>query len=355
MIIPITTPTISVIMPVYNCKEYLEAAISSVLSQNVDRLEIIAIDDCSTDGSRELLRELADRDRRIKAFFNEKNSGVAAVRNLALKLADGEYLAFCDSDDTVPEGAYSGMLRDIGECDVLISGFSDVNDSGVCRTTLVNKRDRGSCFRSLFHVSCLWNKLIRRKSVEGLTFDEDMKIGEDVVFLSRYATRNPSFTVSDRLVYNHCHHENAATPSLTHIYSYSAFCEHIKCRERMLDICTEGGITECRDYVFNYFIEYIDRFLIFISDPEDRRLAFLLYRDFMKRYDWSAHRDEFTAMSGVEYDAFLTADVDAYIQLKYDALPRDRVLNEYRAGKIGLRWIVKYFRAWLAYKLGKRK
>ena len=104
---------LSVIMPVYNCCEYLEAAIKSVFRGGIDDVEIIAVDDCSSDGSRELLCSLAKDDPRIKVICNDKNSGVAAVRNTALAMASGEYLAFCDSDDTVPDGSYKKMLSKV--------------------------------------------------------------------------------------------------------------------------------------------------------------------------------------------------------------------------------------------------
>ena len=90
---------ISVIMPVYNCERYLEAALQSVLTQSVSDLEIIAVEDCSTDSSREILLREAQKDARIRPICNERNVGVSAVRNIALQHATGEYIAFCDSDD----------------------------------------------------------------------------------------------------------------------------------------------------------------------------------------------------------------------------------------------------------------
>ena len=345
---------LSVIMPIYNCEEYLETAIHSVLTQGISELEIIAIDDCSADGSAKLLHLLSNKDRRIKAVFNERNRGVAFVRNKALELASGKYIAFCDADDTVPVGAYRAMLREIGDSDVLIGGFCDVNDGGGRRETTVSEADKSSAFLSLFSVCCLWNKLFKRSSLGGLTFEDDMKIGEDVVFLSHYSARRPSFTVTDRIVYNHHHHENAATPSLTHIYSYYAFKEHIKCRERMLKICEIGGILECRDYVYTRFSEYLDRFIPLIPNSEERKHAFELYRSFMAKYDWKKHSAEFFAITGVDYSSFIKSDFESYFRQKHDTLPREKVLFEFKAGMIGFRWIIKYLRAWLKFKLKRR-
>lgn len=344
---------LSVIMPVYNCREYLEDAVRSVFSGGASDIELIAVDDCSTDGSRELLLSLAEADRRIKPILFEKNSGVARVRNAALSAASGKYLAFCDSDDTVPEGAYAAMLGEIGDADVLVCAFADVSDGGVFRETHVEKGDRKSLFRSLFSVSCLWNKLFLSAPIKeaALSFDEDMKIGEDVVFLARLSNLDIRHRISDKLVYNHCHHESAKTPSLTHIYTLSAFREHLECRRRLLKI---SKAPECRDYVYTNFIEYLDRFLVFISDPEERAAAFAEYKEFLSGYDFESRGAAFRAMTGVDYKDFVSSGADAYIQLKYDALPRDRVLDEFRGGKIGLRWVFLYFKAWLAYKFSKK-
>ena len=210
---------LSVIMPVYNCREYLEKAIESVFKGGIDDIEIIAVDDCSSDGSRELICSLAKDDPRIKVICNEKNAGVAAVRNAALAVASGEYLAFCDSDDTVPDGSYKKMLDAIGTNDIIIGGFCDLSDSGTKRTTILHPSERTSLFRALMSVSCLWTKIIRRSLIveNGLHFDEDMKIGEDVVFLARLSTVASSYCIVDEIIYNHIHHDSAKTPSLTHI------------------------------------------------------------------------------------------------------------------------------------------
>ena len=347
---------ISVIMPVYNCREYLEAAVKSVFAAGVDDIELIAVDDCSTDDSHIILSRLAEENPRIRPVYNEKNMGVAAVRNLALALAQGEFLAFCDSDDTVPEGAYRHLLDAAEGCDVVIGGFADMSDSGIVRTTYLHSSERTSLFKALMAVGCLWTKLIRRSAVTdaGLHFDEDMRIGEDVVFLSRLSTLPLKYTVIDKMIYNHLHHDSAVTPSLTHVYSYTAFKSHLECRKRMLAICEEGGVSECRGYVYENFSTYLDRFMSFIADYDERRRAFYEFRDYLKGYDWENKKELFRALFGIGYEDMMSTTPDGYIQLKYDVLPRDAVAAEFRAGKIGLRWIFTYLRGWLSYKLKKK-
>lgn len=90
---------VSVIMPNYNTAEFLPAAIESVLNQTYTNWELIIADDCSTDESLKVIQSYSDGNDKIKLFKNEKNYGAAHMRNLALREAKGEWIAFLDSDD----------------------------------------------------------------------------------------------------------------------------------------------------------------------------------------------------------------------------------------------------------------
>lgn len=90
---------VSIIMPVYNVEKYLVNAIESVLEQSYSDWELLAVDDCSTDKSREILQKLASSDSRIRPIFLNQNIGAARARNEAIRRANGRYLAFLDSDD----------------------------------------------------------------------------------------------------------------------------------------------------------------------------------------------------------------------------------------------------------------
>ncbi len=93
-----TTPLISVIVPIYNVEEYLSGCLESILSQNFSDFEIICIDDGSTDESGSILEMYASKDSRIRTVHQE-NKGLSSARNVGLDMARGEYIAFCDSDD----------------------------------------------------------------------------------------------------------------------------------------------------------------------------------------------------------------------------------------------------------------
>jgi glycosyltransferase involved in cell wall biosynthesis len=90
---------VSIITPCYNSARFISETIESVLSQTYQNWEMLIVDDCSTDASYEIVLEYAAKDKRIKAYRMEHNSGAAACRNKAIELSQGEYVAFLDSDD----------------------------------------------------------------------------------------------------------------------------------------------------------------------------------------------------------------------------------------------------------------
>lgn len=90
---------VSVIMPTYNCAKFIGETIESIQAQTYSNWELIIVDDCSTDNTKEVVENYVELDKRIKYNCLEKNSGAAVARTIAMNLADGEYMAFCDSDD----------------------------------------------------------------------------------------------------------------------------------------------------------------------------------------------------------------------------------------------------------------
>ena len=103
-------PLITIIIPVYNILDYLERCVDSCIHQSYPDLEILLIDDGSTDGTGELCDRLKEKDKRIRVFHKE-NGGSSSARNLGIKEARGEYLGFVDSDDYISEDMYEQLLK----------------------------------------------------------------------------------------------------------------------------------------------------------------------------------------------------------------------------------------------------
>ena len=103
-------PKVSVIVPIYNVKQYLANSLDSIAEQKFDELEVLLIDDGSSDGSAEIAKAYAAKDRRYR-YIRQENAGVSAARNRGIEEAKGDYLAFYDADDIVPEKALIAMYK----------------------------------------------------------------------------------------------------------------------------------------------------------------------------------------------------------------------------------------------------
>ena len=337
---------ISVILPVYNGEEHLLAVLDSIFGQGVE-LEVVAVDDGSTDSTLKLLREYSKNTPALRVISFPENKGVAAARDAALKASVGKYLAFCDSDDVLPSGAYRALLSSAEGKDVAIGAYLNVGEDGVASD--IYKPNGGTLLSALFFVSCLWNKLISRDFVNsaGLSFDADMTIGEDVVFLAHLTKASPSYAVTDSLVYAHRLREG----SLIHTYTAAAFEKHIECRQRLIDILKTR---EAEDFVYTEFSGFLKDFLLRMEGGE-LESAFDKYRSFMLEYDYLGNDSLLFSIVGIPRESFVRISAREYIGALANTPPRERVLAEYYSGGIGLRWIVKFFFAWLKYKLSKLK
>ena len=102
-------PKLSVIIPVYNAEDYLRMNLDSLISQSLKEIEIICVDDGSTDSSRDIVREYMEKDERVKLIC-QKNQFAGAARNNGMTIATGEYVHFLDADDYVLDYAYESLL-----------------------------------------------------------------------------------------------------------------------------------------------------------------------------------------------------------------------------------------------------
>ncbi|MBR2708884.1 glycosyltransferase family 2 protein [Candidatus Saccharibacteria bacterium] len=119
-------PLVSIIVPVYNVGEYVLKCLESLTNQSYERIEIIAVDDGSTDGSGETCDEFAKKDKRIKVF-HKKNGGLSSARNFGIKKAKGDYICLVDSDDYVKKDFVKKLVNAAKKCDadIVVCGFNN--------------------------------------------------------------------------------------------------------------------------------------------------------------------------------------------------------------------------------------
>lgn len=201
--------TISTIIPVFNVAAYLPECITSVLSQDYPALEVILIDDGSTDESGRICDEYAKKDNRIKVI-HQPNRGAATAKNAGLQAATGEYLSFVDSDDFLEPGAYSHMVRLLreNEADVVQCSYRDVFKDHSTEHLLSKETDGldAAGFLGLFTkdwtCALLWNKLYKRSLLDGIFFETGHKI-DDEYFTYRGIMNAEKVVRDDRIVYNY--------------------------------------------------------------------------------------------------------------------------------------------------------
>ncbi len=127
--------TLSIIMPVYNTKKYLQRSLNSIIKEVNDKTELIVVDDCSTDGSLDYLKKYQKKylKKNINIIHNDKNIGAGLSRNKAIDLSKGKYIGFIDSDDYVNPNYFNNMLKLIEQeqSDIVVSDVALVDDNGI--------------------------------------------------------------------------------------------------------------------------------------------------------------------------------------------------------------------------------
>lgn len=185
---------VSVIVPIYNTGLYLDECLLSIENQNFSNLEIILVDDGSTDDSEWICRIHASRDKRI-FYYKKNNGGLSSARNFGLAKAKGDFICFVDSDDFVSRFFVEHFLENFrDDVDIVISGIARVSEDGCFdeRSTFSLRNETFEAKKLLsksisangYQYVCAVNKMYRKTVFEGLSFEEG-RIHEDEFFLNR--------------------------------------------------------------------------------------------------------------------------------------------------------------------------
>lgn len=156
-------PLVSVVVPVYNVEKYIFRCIKSIQQQSLADIEIICVNDCTPDNSMAIVRELAKCDQRIKILNHEKNMGLMWTRRTGYRVAEGDYIVFCDSDDYLP----------LNSIEKLYFAAAESNADIVCGnhyyiTTKGEKRRRENELKYGSSAVCILKSLLRHELVHNL-------------------------------------------------------------------------------------------------------------------------------------------------------------------------------------------
>ena len=196
-------PTISVIVPIYNAEAYLAKCIESLIHQTYRALQIILVNDGSTDQSQAIAEQYAAEDSRIEIHI-QPNKGQSAARNHGLKYATGKWISFVDADDFIDQDFYSHILADIADKDCVQIGYKRVSPKG---EILAEK-----CPRHFYQFTSPCMRLYRSEILtkHQLTFPEGM-IYEDVIFSLDLWAINPRYIQLPYTGYHYTYNPQSTT------------------------------------------------------------------------------------------------------------------------------------------------
>ncbi|MBU8944556.1 glycosyltransferase family 2 protein [Klebsiella quasipneumoniae] len=325
---------VSVIIPVYNAAEYIAGTLTAVLSQTLNKIEIIVIDDCSTDNTLDIVRDISQKDARVQIIGNVTNLGGGGSRNVGLDIAVGEYIIFLDDDDYIKSDMLEKMSAHAAETqvDVVVCRCQSFDShSGIYapiiesiradllpREAVFQPQDIATDFFRAF-VWWPWDKLFRREAIisSGLRFQE-IRTTNDLFFVCAFMLIARNISVLDEVLISHTINRSdslSATRADSHRCALNAL---IALQEFMQQKGLLNG--RIKDYK-NYAVVFLEWHLNTISGP-----AFSPLFDDVKAFvsDLDANKNDF-------YDDFIAAAYQRIATLSADEYLfslKDRVLKE---------------------------
>jgi len=228
----LVTDLVSVIVPIYNSEKYLRRCIESIINQSYKNIEIILINDGSTDNSGEICDAYALDDKRIRVIYT-KNNGPAAARNIGIENSKGSFIFFIDADDFIENNALNLLVESYNQhkADIVVGSFNKIRNSnsvyghnGVFSSSkLLTKQDiidYARCYLkkpnrfTLFAYS--WGRLFKSSIIKNnnLLFNSDLHTFEDVAFNFEYLNCTNEVFFLKEAIYNHLIHDNYMSATL---------------------------------------------------------------------------------------------------------------------------------------------
>jgi len=271
-------PKVSVIIPVYNTAPYLRRCLDSVTGQTLRDIEIICVNDGSTDESPEILREYAEKDSRIRLIDFQTNKGAAAARNGGLNEAKGDFLSFIDSDDYIERDfleLLAGKAND--DTDIVKGNIRVFNIDGTQFSTSNEAIKRNKYNFTIHYTTAIYRRnLIIRNNVK---FPENLSNGEDIVFLIQAVHHAKGVDTVEDAFYNYA---KSADSLDSRYYDIDKINSVISAREIIIDHINRYNI-DAPGYIYT-FIEQMKGlvFLILCSTEPDKKFVTTIIENKLK-------------------------------------------------------------------------
>lgn len=214
---------VSIIVPTYNGEKCIKRCLKSLLMQSYSEIEILVVDDESTDRTSEKVKELENEDPRIK-YYKINHSGVSVARNYGLSIAKGKYIMFADGDDYTEPDFVQKMVESMEDDDSIVLTICRYNRVISGQKYPIKKMlpsGKRSCEKYLVetladpghhYFGVVWNKIFRSEIIQksNLRFKEHISLGEDFIFSLEYLTEKGSVNVVEDKIYNYCYQERSS-------------------------------------------------------------------------------------------------------------------------------------------------
>lgn len=288
---------ISVVVPVYNVEKYVGQCIESIINQTYKNLEIILVDDGSTDNSGKICDEYAKKDNRIKVIHKE-NGGLVTAKKVGINVATGQYVSIIDSDDSIKYDMYTKMLKIMKEynVDFVDSGFERDNGYKIFpanKNCYIKYYDAIPYVKSIItYIPVSGVKIIKSDCTKLLLCDKYRKcynnlpdncwIGEDEVTLCEYVLNSKSFYAMNEIFYNY----RIRSDSNTEVYNFNRINGVVNRQKRLFDIIKEYHVEDkLKDIIEDYGYNNI-KYIIQRINTDKQKLKEKENKNIMKNTGW---------------------------------------------------------------------
>lgn len=276
---------ISIIVPIYNAESTIKRCVETILNQTYKNIEIILVNDGSTDSSKEICEGI--KDERI-VLINKKNSGVSHTRNIGIKHAIGKYICFIDSDDYLDVNHIQRMYDCITkyDSDLIITNFYQITVDGISKNKNIkcyNSCHILECFYDVYTNSLLnppWNKLYKREKIIK-KFDETLSLGEDLKFNIDYILNIKKISVINEFTYyynfvdGNLHTKKQSIQEFFNLYAYVY--------DNIIET-NKTSIPKLNFFVLKHFIRFL-----YEQEYNLNYHNYLYLKTFFKKYDIHTH------------------------------------------------------------------
>ena len=311
---------ISIIVPVYNVENYLKKCIDSIIAQTYHNLEIILVNDGSTDLSGQICNECAKRDSRIHVYYKE-NGGLSSARNFGIEKSNGDYIGFVDSDDYIAEDMYDFLLNEINrhDTDMAICGVGDIYNGKLIepKKCVSFQSPPEEVIKFVLEAEVIsvqaWNKLYKKSLFDYIRFPVG-KTAEDAFVMIEILDKCRRIAVNTSVKYYYVHRKNSIT---TRSFSEHDF-DPIEAYKKNYDIVNkkypalvyQAEMRLCWAYFY-----VLDRMVINKNVIKSHKERFNECKEYLSEHFWFIIKDRYFCTSRKFALCVLMIHVDLYKML----------------------------------------